>query len=236
MEIFIGTSGWLYDWNIDGTLNWYLQNSRLNAIELNASFYRFPFRNQVSSWAKKTSIYGIRWAVKVFRGITHYRKLSYKAIDIWRKFYELFTPLDMYIDFYLFQMPPNFVASDENIEKLKQFAKIVALGERLAIEFRHNSWFTINVIDQLKKFNATIVSIDSPIGRWIVSSNNIVYMRLHGSYTWYAYEYSYEELEDIARRIVELNPKKIYVFFNNDHWMLENARTMMSILTRINKI
>ncbi|MEM4503151.1 MAG: DUF72 domain-containing protein, partial [Ignisphaera sp.] len=62
MEIFVGTSGWLYDWNIDGTLDWYLQNSRLNAVELNASFYRFPFRNQVSSWVKKTSIYGIRWA------------------------------------------------------------------------------------------------------------------------------------------------------------------------------
>ncbi|MEM2358961.1 MAG: DUF72 domain-containing protein, partial [Nitrososphaerota archaeon] len=35
---FVRTSGWLYDWNSGGTLDWYLANSGLNAVELNASF------------------------------------------------------------------------------------------------------------------------------------------------------------------------------------------------------
>lgn len=229
----MGTSGWMYDWNIDGTLDWYLENSKLNAVELNASFYRFPFRNQVLSWTKKTSIYGIRWAVKVFKGITHYRKLSDKAIEIWTRFYETFRPLDKYIDFYLFQMPPNFALSDKAIERVRQFMKVVSLGWRFAIEFRHTSWFKFCTTDLIRELGATVVSIDSPITRCIVSINGIVYLRLHGSSTWYAHRYSYGELEDIARGVIEVNPQKVYVFFNNNHWMLENARTMMSILDRV---
>ncbi|MEO0119416.1 MAG: DUF72 domain-containing protein, partial [candidate division WOR-3 bacterium] len=69
MEIYVGTSGWYYDWNLEGTFDWYLKNSKLNAVELNVSFYRFPFPNQVKSWANKGK--SLRWAIKVSRIITH---------------------------------------------------------------------------------------------------------------------------------------------------------------------
>ncbi|MEM1528068.1 MAG: DUF72 domain-containing protein, partial [Sulfolobales archaeon] len=75
-----------------------------------------------------------------------------------------------------------------------------------------------------------VVSIDSPIGTWIASSNDVVYIRLHGRTEWYSYEYSLEELKEIATRIAEVSPRRVYVFFNNDHWMLDNARTMLKIL------
>ncbi len=35
----------------------------------------------------------------------------------------MFQPLDPYIDFYLFQMPPSFAYNDENIERISVFAK-----------------------------------------------------------------------------------------------------------------
>ncbi|MCC6016581.1 MAG: DUF72 domain-containing protein [Desulfurococcaceae archaeon] len=233
MEIYVGTSGWVYDWNEEGTLDWYLRYSGLNAVELNASFYRFPFRNQVVGWAKRSSVYSIRWAVKVFRGITHYKKLSSEALDTWRKFYELFKPLDNYVDFYLFQLPPNFSRNEANIEKLKKFVQAINIGERFAVEFRHTSWFNNEVVDLCKELSITFVSIDAPIGRFIATSNSIVYLRLHGVDTWYAYDYTQEELEEIAKTVLDLNPKKIYVFFNNNHWMLENARTMLNILRNL---
>jgi len=228
VEIFVGTSGWMYDWNPRGNFDWYVKNSGLNAVELNASFYRFPYPSQVVSWARKGK--HIRWAIKVHRSITHLRKLSTSAIDTWRKFYELFRPLDPHIDFYLFQMPPNFVASKINIERIKQFVKITNLGSRFALELRHISWFNSNTLEFCRNLGITLVSIDSPIGTWIVSSNGIIYLRMHGKSVWYAHDYSLEELMDIANEIKKWNPSKIYVFFNNDHWMLENARTMMKIL------
>ena len=51
-KFFIGTSGWYYDWNKEKTLDWYIENSNFNVIELNASFYRFPFPNHIKGWGK----------------------------------------------------------------------------------------------------------------------------------------------------------------------------------------
>ncbi len=53
----------------------------------------------------------------------------------------MFQPLDPYIDFYLFQMPPSFAYNDESMERIRTFARETGLGARLAIEFRHESWF-----------------------------------------------------------------------------------------------
>jgi len=226
--VFVGTSGWLYDWNPESSFDWYVRNSGLNAVELNASFYRFPFRNQVVSWAKKGS--GLRWAVKVHRYITHVKRLREDALDTWRRFRDLFTPLDPYIDFYLFQMPPSFAFKDENIDRIRIFAKESGLGKKFAIEFRHPSWFNEGVLDVFRGLGITIVSVDEPGVTWIVSSNDTVYLRLHGRTDWYWYDYSEEELRDLAGKVLILNPVDIYVFFNNDHWMLENARRMLAIL------
>ena len=50
MNIFIGTSGWNYDWNPEKSLDWYVKNTKFNAIELNYSFYRFPSPKAVNAW------------------------------------------------------------------------------------------------------------------------------------------------------------------------------------------
>jgi uncharacterized protein YecE (DUF72 family) len=233
LEVFVGTSGWLYDWNEDGSFDWYLKNSGLNAVELNASFYRFPFRNQVASWARKTATKPIRWAVKVHRSITHVHRLRESSYQVWIRFYELFKPLDPYIDFYLFQLPPTFKFSEENVERIKKFEEFTNLGIRMAVEFRDSSWFNKEALEVFRESRLTVVSIDSPIGRWIVSSNGIVYLRLHGVTEWYAYEYSEEELKELANAILSLEPQKVYVFFNNNHWMLDNARKMLALLSTL---
>jgi uncharacterized protein YecE (DUF72 family) len=228
MEIYVGTSGWMYDWNETGSFDWYVRFSGLNAVELNASFYRFPFRNQVLSWSRRGK--SLRWSIKVHRSITHYRRLRREAINIWHKFYDLFKPLDKYIDFYLFQMPPNFVYKKENRDRIEHFYRETGLGSRFAIEFRHKSWFNNEVVEWGKRLGLTIVSIDAPIATWIVTSNGIVYLRMHGREYWYAYDYSEEELQDLVNKVIMLNPIKIYVFFNNNHWMLGNARLMLKLL------
>ncbi|MGC8607632.1 MAG: DUF72 domain-containing protein [Vulcanisaeta sp.] len=229
MGVFVGTSGWLYDWNPESSLDWYVRNSGLNAVELNASFYRFPFRNQVVSWARKGS--GLRWAVKVHRYITHVKRLREDALNTWHRFRELFQPLDQYVDFYLFQMPPSFTYNDESMERVRTFTRETGLGARLAIEFRHESWFNSeDAINELRDLGITVVSVDEPGVTWVRSTSSIVYLRLHGRTDWYMYDYGEDELRDLAIKAVSLNPNAIYVFFNNDHWMLENARKMLEVL------
>jgi len=63
VEVYVGTSGWLYSWNLGKSLKWYVENSGLNAVELNASFYRYPTPRQVAQWADVGKT--LRWAVIV---------------------------------------------------------------------------------------------------------------------------------------------------------------------------
>jgi len=227
VEFFVGTSGWMYDWNLGGSLDWYVQNSGLNAVELNASFYRFPYPNQVKSWARKGR--GLSWSIKVHRSITHAARLSQKALRIWEKFRKLFEPLDDLVSFYLFQLPPNFPSTSEDVRRVCSFMENADLEERLAIEFRHESWFPNSFVKLVEKLGAVYVSVDSPTITWICSSNGTIYLRLHGRTSWYSHNYSRGELAELVERTLELDPDKIYVFFNNDHWMLENARTMLRL-------
>ncbi|MEM4762925.1 MAG: DUF72 domain-containing protein [Desulfurococcaceae archaeon] len=228
MEIYVGTSGWLYDWNEGASLDWYVEESGLNAVELNASFYRFPYRNQVKTWSIKGK--NLKWSIKVHRSITHMRKFSEKSINTWNKFFDLFKAMDNIIDFYLFQLPPNYTCKKENLEKIAYFSSHVKLGSRMAVEFRHESCFNDQVLRWAEENGLTLVSIDAPIATWLVVTNEIIYLRMHGREAWYGYEYSEKELSEIAERVVNLKPRKIYIFFNNNHWMLENARYMKKIL------
>ncbi|MFP3234602.1 MAG: DUF72 domain-containing protein [Sulfolobaceae archaeon] len=216
--IFIGTSGWLYPWNPKKNLDWYVKYSGFNAVELNASFYRIPTPQQVEKWRK----YEITWAIKVNRKITHVKRLK-DVDDEVRKFVEIFEPLRP--RFYLFQLPPNFRKSDENIKRVKDIC--LELGDRGAIEFRSLDWFK-----DVPLTECVTVSIDSPIGNYYFKSHDVVYLRMHGRDNWYFYEYSEKELEEVADKLIQLHAKDVFVFFNNDLWMLDNGRKMKEILEK----
>ncbi len=230
MEIFVGTSGWSYDWNIEGNLSWYAKNSGLNCIELNASFYRFPFPNQVKSWTVKGK--NLRWIIKVNQLITHKFKFNEKAFNLWKRFENLFKPLDGLIDFYLFQLPP--IISPKYSKRLEDFIKECKLGERFALEARNVEWFNDEWIKWASGLNITFVSVDSPEHpRKIFSPNGIVYVRMHGRQFWYSHYYEDWELEEVGKKILKIKPFKAYVLFNNDTNMLENARRMYSLLKNL---
>lgn len=223
MKVHVGTSGWYYSsWNPEGTLDWYIKNSGLNAIELNASFYRFPFPNQVGGWSKRGS--SLTWVVKVNRLITHVHILNKEAMGIYERFLDLFKPLDKRIELYLFQMSPRFTT---NLKKrVEDFVK--SFDEtKIAFEFRNESWynFDFNSLD----FKGVIVSPDSPEfnGRFF-NKNNVVYVRFHGRKSWYSYKYSNKELAAIANEIKRQNPSRAFGFFNNNHDMLNNAREFIA--------
>ncbi|MEM2341686.1 MAG: DUF72 domain-containing protein [Candidatus Bathyarchaeia archaeon] len=227
MEIYVGTSGWVYIWNEGGNLDWYIKNSGLNAVELNASFYRFPFPNAVKSWRAKGE--RLRWSIKVNRLITHTFKFNERALERWWKFKDLFEPMDHLIDFYLFQLPLSIKAS--STYKIEKFINEVGLGWRFALEPRNITWFNRDIIKWASKMEITLVSVDCPdLPTDIFNTSGVVYLRMHGRTYWYSHCYTIEELEEVKRRILEAKPEKVYVFFNNDTNMLHNAQEMMRIL------
>jgi len=230
MQVFVGTSGWMYNWNEEQSLDWYVKNSGLNAVELNASFYRFPFPKWVESWATKGS--QLRWSIKVNRLITHTFKFGEKAIDLWKRFEDVFKPLEPNIDFYLFQLPPFMTPS--LAPRLEQFVEKTGLERRFALEVRNQEWFNKEWMEWASKLGITWVSVDCPdYPLDVFKTNKLVYERMHGRHDWYSTYYKDQELEGVAKNIAKAKPEKAYVFFNNNHAMLDNARKMLTILNRL---
>lgn len=224
---YVGTSGWMYTWNRGSSFDWYLANSGLNCVELNASYYRFPFRNMVASWVRKTPE-SFRWAIKVNRYITHIFRFNERALSTWAKFRDLFQPLDRSIDFYLFQLPPSSVPREKTLEDLEKFISEANLGERFALETRNREWFDPKWTAWAETLGITMVSVDAPeLPRDIFHVGGVVYLRMHGRTVWYSHRYTDKELEEVKWNILDVNPRRVYVFFNNNHAMLENAQLML---------
>jgi uncharacterized protein YecE (DUF72 family) len=222
-QVYVGTSGWSYDWNLGNSLDWYIRESELNAIELNMSFYRFPYQNMIKSWATKGK--NLAWVVKVHRSITHFQKLSTAAVESFQRFKTLFAPLEDRIHYYLLQLPASFT----DITKLEQYIQNIGT-DKLAVEFRHPTLFTDELIAWGKKHGILLVSIDAPQLPRTIMNKEIIYERIHGRTAWYSHNYSDQELQEIQQRILTSNPKTVYVFFNNNHAMLTNAMRMNQIL------
>ncbi len=226
MDVYVGTSGWAYGWNEGGNLDWFIGNAGLNAVELNASFYRFPYRNQILGWSRKGS--GLRWAVKVHRGVTHSRRFSESARELFTKFHDAFAPLDPFIDFFLFQAHPRCTDTGTMID----FAGFTGLGDRCALEIRNRDLLLDDARCRDLQEHVILVSVDSPDARNRIFPGEIIYLRMHGRDAWYSHDYSDEELQETAAYIRDAGPEKVYVFFNNDHAMLVNARKMRDILEK----
>ncbi|UCF09046.1 MAG: DUF72 domain-containing protein [Thermoplasmata archaeon] len=222
MEVFVGTSGWSYGWNRGSSLEWYVQESGLNAVELNMSYYRFPFPNMVASWAKKGK--NLAWVIKVNRQVTHYSRLNPKSYPTFRKFLKTFEPLDEYIHYYLLQLPPRF----RDLDAVAHFAEEFAHAN-LAVEFRDASVFTDEVKRWGKEHGVLLVSVDAPDLPLEIMSEKHVYERIHGRTGWYDHDYSASELKEIRDRILATNPHRVHVFFNNNHAMLKNAQQMYKL-------
>ncbi|HWR26144.1 MAG TPA: DUF72 domain-containing protein [Methanosarcina sp.] len=227
MKVFVGTSGWYYEWNKKKSLDWFVQNSGLNSVELNASFYRFPSQKQIEGWKVKGT--GLRWSVKVHRSITHWRQFSQSSLEIWENFRELFEPMDHLIDFYLFQAPPKF----NSITKALWLAEAAKLGKRFALEIRNKALLGNDELCAELMKKGTLVSVDSPDYRNRIFPEKVVYMRMHGRAGWYNYDYSEEEIEETIEKIAKFEPEKVYIYFNNNHNMLENAKITLKACSRL---
>jgi uncharacterized protein YecE (DUF72 family) len=224
MQTFVGTSGWAYDWNEGGNLDWFIGHAGLNAVELNASFYRFPYRNQILSWAKKGK--NLHWAVKVHRSVTHTHRFNKEAEEIWGRFRDAFVPLDPFIDFYLFQAPPRFADAGRVIA----FAEAAGLEDRFAFEIRNAALLCDDDACHMLQEQVTLVSVDSPDICNRIFPGRIIYLRMHGREGWYSHDYPEKELLETAELLRAARPGKVYVFFNNDHAMLANAQLMRRVL------
>jgi len=218
--IYLGTSGWSYDHWVDNFypkkidkrdwLNFY--SKKFNTVEVNASFYRLPFKNMVKGWKNKTPD-EFHLTFKGSNLITHKKKLK-DVEEYLDKFNSRFKMLGNKKGAILWQLPPSLSRNDDLLEK---FLSNLNSKFDQAIEFRHKSWFTKKIYGLLEKYEIGFCIISSPDFKTDLKvTTDFAYFRWHGKNNWYRYNYSEDELKKWAKKIKKLDLENVYGYFNND--------------------
>jgi uncharacterized protein YecE (DUF72 family) len=234
-KIRIGTSGYSYSWNKakPDAFEWYIGQG-FNSVEINYSFYRFPQVTSIKLWRAKAPK-DFTFSIKVHRSVTYYNRLKKpRSIQLWDEFLKNFEPLENKIDFWLFQMPANFKFIPENLERVKSFFNSESIMHQIisrkkaVIEFRDSSWWNEPALEEIEKAGIVFCSVDAPsLPNEIITTSDAIYLRLHGTKTWYNYLYPEERLKEIVSDMLGKQAQKKAIYLNNDHGMLENGLFLM---------
>jgi len=216
-QVYAGTSGWAYaSWKPDfypaklpaaKFLSHY--SARLNSVEVNYTFRRFPSQKLLQGWIEATPP-DFKFAFKSHQRITHFMRLRdaagqtsdfVGALELMRKANKL-GPV-------LFQLPPHLKL---DLQLLEDFLAGLPKQIRAAFEFRHNSWFNEEVFTALRKANAALCEAESEnLVTPPVSTADFSYLRLRNE------SYSVKARSEIAERVKNLVPSgDVFTYFKHE--------------------
>jgi uncharacterized protein YecE (DUF72 family) len=214
MKVFVGTSGFSYaPWRgsfypekLPATkmLGYYAE--RLEAVEINNTFYRMPSADALAKWAGETPA-GFRFALKSPRRITHERKLADVSEEL-RRLFEAAGALGERLGPVLFQLPPFF---KKDVPRLAAFVTSLPPGLRAALEFRHASWFDDEVYATLRASGAALCLAESEeLATPVEETSTWGYLRLRRQ------DYGDAELAAWAERVRLRKWSEVFVFFKHE--------------------
>jgi uncharacterized protein YecE (DUF72 family) len=217
LELHVGTSGYSYkewkgsfypeDLSAKDMLAYY--GERLNAVEINNTFYRLPKAAVLESWAQQVPA-GFRFSIKASRRITHFARLKEEARDPTEYLLSTVAVLGDRLGVLLFQMPPNL---QKDVERLAGFLDMLPRGTPAAFEFRHASWNDEQVHELLRGHGATLVCADteeSGDDEPLVPTAPLGYLRLRRP------DYDDEALRRWADRVAATGWERAFVFFKHE--------------------
>jgi uncharacterized protein YecE (DUF72 family) len=222
MSVLVGTSGWQYrHWRgafYPGGLpqgRWLEHYAkRFATVESNAAFYRLPDPATFADWAARTPPDFVM-AVKASRYLTHIRRLRDPEEPV-KRLLDHAGHLGAKLGPVLLQLPPDLRADSDRLARtLAAFPDDV----RVAVEFRHPSWFTDAVRSLLAAHGAALCLADrrgpvTPLWR----TTDWSYLRLHQGAAVPSPCYGRQALATWAARLSDRwSPdERVYVYFNND--------------------
>jgi len=215
MRIWTGTSGFSYkEWKGNfypedlpaaRMLEHYAQ--RLDAVEINNTFYRLPRTEMLAKWKAQVPD-DFAFVLKASRRITHMKRLKEADEPLGYLAKAATEGLGDRLGPVLFQLPPYL---KKDVERLRDFLAIVPAGLRAAFEFRHESWFGDDVYAALSESGAALVAADTGDGDApVVPTAEFGYARLRRP------EYGDAELAAWAERIRGAGWAEAFAFFKHE--------------------
>ncbi len=223
--------------------------SRFSLAEVQQTFYKPPRKETLRRW-RAAAGRDFEFTLKAWQLITHppgptYRRAKIEVEEGRRSRYGFFRPTEevhaaleasleaareLKASVLLFQCPPSFTQSEENVDNLRQFFSSLGRSKMLlALELR-SSWdreLLKELIEELGLVHCVDPLREEPL------SSGTAYFRLHGRYNGrriiYSHTYSSEELELLLERA--LRHHSAYVLFNNLN-MAEDAARFERLFTQ----
>lgn len=241
-RLYVGTSGWSYRHWAGGRFypkglkpgDWLaFLAQHFATVEINSTFYRLPSETIVDRWCEVTGR-RFRFAVKLWRMITHRRKLV-DCDEHLRDFFRIARGFRAKRGPLLVQLPPSV---HKDLPRLDAFLGKLrkAMGRmrwRVAVEFRHPSWDDAETTAVLDAHDAALCLADMPRCPFTQpGSADLVYIRRHGPGGGYRGCYAEQHIADDAQRIRAwlAQGKDVYVYYNNDigGHAVNNAHQLLS--------
>jgi uncharacterized protein YecE (DUF72 family) len=197
--------------------------SLFNSVELNTTFYKIPMPATFTRWVTEVPPH-FRFAVKLWRGITHVPEMQFNPQDVHR-FLNAANQLENTKGCLLIQLPPGLQATASDrlehlLDTIRRFDPQHAW--KLAVEFRHRSWYSTSINSILTRYHAGRVLHDMPASAVAELPGDhptipFVYLRFHGPAGDYKGGYAATILTAWAERIAAWlsEGKEVYVYFNN---------------------
>ncbi|RST07037.1 DUF72 domain-containing protein [Streptomyces sp. WAC07149] len=223
MPVTVGTSGWQYrDWKgvfypPDRPQRLWLEEyaTHFRTVESNNAFYRLPSPETFARWRERTPP-GFLMAVKASRFLTHVKRLRDPAEPVGRLMAHAACLGDR-LGPVLLQLPPTLRCDPEALDRC---LGCFPAGTRVAVEPRHESWWTPAVRSVLTGRGAALCWADrgsrpvTPLWR----TADWGYVRFHEGRADPWPRYGRTALRSWAARIADTWPPDadVHVYFNND--------------------
>ena len=249
--IKVGCCGWGF---FKGGFKSYVK--KFGLVEVQQTFYKLPMVKTAERWRAEAPK-GFEFCIKAFQALPHlptsptWRRSGIKPtaqqmdkygwlrptsenFDAWARTKEICDALHSKIC--VIQCPPNFKCTPENIENMRKFFSKIDRGEMALAWEPRGDWKEHP--EQIKQLcdELELIHVVDLMRREPLSKHPIIYIRLHGlnprEYD-YNYEYSRNELGELAKRLKKLAKKhrEVYCMFNN-YLMYKNAAQLMELVKR----
>jgi len=212
--------------------------TQFNSIELNATYYNTPSKEQVATWKDKTPS-DFRFFPKITQSISHYSRLLNTEEKV-----KLYTDSIAFFEEKLgsvfLQLHENFKPKD--LDRLTHFIETFPKAFPLAVEVRNEEWFSDqgvfeNYCKVLIKNNATNIIVDTA-GR-----RDMLHMRLTNDAAFIRYvganhPSDYARLDEWIERLKEWRSAglhKLY-FFIHQNVELESPLLATYFIKKLNEV
>ncbi|WP_029192902.1 DUF72 domain-containing protein [Paenibacillus harenae] len=265
--ISIGLAGWgdhdlIYSKGIKPQQKLKEYNQYYSIVEVDSSYYAIHKSELYERWISDTTS-DFSFLIKAYQGLTGHTRQKYSDVEMdlmFQSFRESINPVIHAgkLKAVLFQYPPWFDCDRKNVNVLR-LTKERMSNIPLALEFRHQSWFSPemrektlsfmrqegwihSICDEPQVFPGSIPTVLKP------SNDDLTIVRFHGRNTqgwtssgttnWrevrYLYRYSNEELLEWKNNLecLQKDTKEICVIFNNNSGgdAASNAFQLMDLL------